>query len=82
LRVYELSLHYEYTGDLKSELLTAVEGLLLLQITARVKALVLKLMIKGKLQKLNPQTVAYLTTRSLFSTFQTYSPEEVNNHLK
>jgi hypothetical protein len=82
LQVYELSIHYEYTGELKSELLAAVEGLLLLQITARVKALVLKLMIKGKLQKLNPQTVAYLTTRSLFSTFQTYSPEEVNNHLK
>lgn len=41
LEVYRLSLHFEYVGELKSDLINAVEGLLNLQTTARVKALVL-----------------------------------------
>lgn len=73
---------HDYVTEIKSELLVAAEDILHLQISTKVRALVLELMIKGKTQKLKQETILYLTTRTLFSTFQTFSPEEIANRLE
>ena len=40
------------------------------------------LLIKGGVKDLKPETVIFLTARSLFSSFETYQPDEISAQLK
>jgi hypothetical protein len=51
-------------------------------ISARVTASVLSLLIKGGVKDLKPESVIFLTANSLFSSFETYQPEEISSQLK
>ena len=62
---------------MKQELLKKVEGLLVENLTLRVKALVLQILIKGDFQNPSSETVMQITKRSLFSTFSIYRAEKI-----
>ena len=77
--MFKFSLDYELKE--KESILKSVESLLQLNLSARVQALVLKVLVKGEMYNPSPETIVFLSTRSLFSTYTKFKPEKTSSNL-